>query len=77
MHCGGSRENKKITPCLKVSFLSDPGVPGVRSMGPVVSHSQTERPCADLTDGTLDDEYTNTILTDNVNRAFQAMWQCK
>ena len=60
-----------------LDFLSDPGVPAVRSMGPVVSHSQTERPFADLTDVTLADDDTNPILTDNVNRAFQAMWQCK
>ena len=29
---------------LWVAFLSDPGVPGVRSMGPVVSHKLTEEP---------------------------------
>ena len=45
-----------------------PRVPGVRSMGPVVSHKQTEEPCADLTDVTLADEDTNSILTDNANR---------
>ena len=33
--------------------------------------SQTERPCADKTDVTLADEDTNSILTDNANRAFQ------
>ena len=27
-----------------VRFLSDPSVPGVRSMGPVVSHKLTPRP---------------------------------
>ena len=27
--------------------------------------------CADLTDVTLADEYTNSILTDNANQAFQ------
>ena len=43
---------------LKNHFLSDPGVPGVRSMGPVVSHKQTLRACADLTDVTLADEDT-------------------
>ena len=38
-------------------------------MGPVVSHSQTLTPFADLTDVTLADEDTNAILTDDVNRA--------
>ena len=33
--------------------------------------SVTPRPCVDLTDVTLADEDTNSILTDNVNRAFQ------
>ena len=42
-------------------FLSDPGVPGVRSMGPVVFM----RRFADLTDVTLVDEDTKSILTDN------------
>ena len=37
------------------SFLSDPGVPWVQSMGPVVSHSLTERGFADLIDVTLED----------------------
>ena len=36
-----------------VLFLSDPGVPGVRSMGPVVSNSLIPTPFADLTDVTL------------------------
>ena len=40
-------------------------------MGPVVSHKQTEEPCADLTDVTLADEDTNSILTDNANGAIQ------
>ena len=52
-------------------FLSDPGIPGVRSMGPVVSHWVTPTPCANYTDVTLADEYTNSILNDNANRAFQ------
>ena len=51
--------------------LSDPGVPGVRSMGPVLSHSQTELPLLNLNDVTLADEDTNSILTDNANRAMQ------
>ena len=46
-------------------FLLDPGVPGVRSLGPDV----TKRAFADLTDVT--DEDTNSILTDNVHRAIQ------
>ena len=54
-------------------FLSDPGVPGVRSMGPDV-HT---RPFADLTDVTLADEDSNSIPTDDVNGQSQAMWQCK
>ena len=52
-------------------FLSDPGKPGVRSLGPDVPPSQTPRRCADLTDVTLADEDTNSILTDNANRAIQ------
>ena len=51
-------------------FLSDPGVPGVRSMGPDVRPSVTERLCSDLTDVTLADEDSNSIPTDDVNRAF-------
>ena len=50
-------------------FLSDPGVPGVRSMGPDVSDSIHTRLCADLTDVTLADEDSNSIPTDGVNRA--------
>ena len=50
-------------------FLSDPGVPGVRSMGPDVRQSVRPRPCADLTDVTLADEDSNSIPTDDVNRA--------
>ena len=40
-------------------------------MGSLVSNSLTKTPCADLTDVTLADEDTNSILTDNANRAFQ------
>ena len=50
-------------------FLSDPGVPGVRSMGPDVRHSLTDRLCADLTDATLADDDSNSIPTDDVNKA--------
>ena len=46
--------------------LSDPGVPGVRSMGPDVTDL-----CESLTELTLADEDTNPILTDNANRAIQ------
>ena len=52
-------------------FLSDPGVPGVRSMGPVLSNKLLPRGFADLTDVTLVDEDTKSILTDNANRAIQ------
>ena len=52
-------------------FLSDPGKPGVRSLGPDVRHWLRETPCWDLTDVTLADEDTNSILTDNANRAIQ------
>ena len=52
-------------------WLSDPGVPGVRSMGPdSLTHSLTTRLCADLSDVTLADEDSNSIPTDDVNRAF-------
>ena len=52
------------------SFLSDPGVSGVQSMGPFVSHSLEEL-FADLTYVTLADEDTNSIPNDNVNKAIQ------
>ena len=42
-------------------FLSDPGVPG-----PIYGSSI---PCANLTDVTLADEDSNSILTDNANGA--------
>ena len=48
-------------------FLSDPGVPGVRSMGPDVRQSVRPRGFADLTDVTLADEDSNSIPTDDVN----------
>ena len=51
-------------------FLSDPGIPGVRSMGPSVSNSLTI-PFAELPVVTLADEDTNSILTDDTNRAIQ------
>ena len=49
-------------------FLSDLGKPGVRSLGSDVTESAT---CWDLTDVTLADEDTNSIPTDNANRAIQ------
>ena len=51
------------------TFLSDPGVPGPIFVSgcPSVTH----RRFADLSDVTLADEDTNSILTDNANRAFQ------
>ena len=63
-----------------LTFLSDPGVPGVRSMGPDVTHSVSPRGFADfklITDVTLADEDSNSIPTDDVNGQSQAMWQCK
>ena len=50
-------------------FLSDPGVPGVRSMGPDVTDWLTDRLCADLTDATLADDDSNSLPTDDVNKA--------
>ena len=40
-------------------------------MGLVVSKKVSKRPCANLTDVTLADEDTNSILTDDANRALQ------
>ena len=57
-------------------FLSDPGIPGFRSMGPSLSKSLS-RPFADLPDVTLADEFSNSIPTDDVIGQSQAMWQCK
>ena len=59
---------------LKVTlFLSDPGVPGVRSMGLGLCPSLSPRGFADLTDVTLADEDSNSIPTDDVNGQFQAI----
>ena len=57
----------------EVVFLSDPGVPGVRFMGPDVRPSVSERLFADLTDVTLADEDINSIPADDVNEQSQAM----
>ena len=54
----------------RTSFFIGPRCP----WGPIygsASLSQTELPCADLTDVTLADKDTNSILTDNAKRAFQ------
>ena len=53
------------------AFLSDPGKPGVRSLGPDVRPSVSLTPCWNLTDVTLANEDTNSIPTDNANRAIQ------
>ena len=52
-------------------FLSDPGEPGVRSLGPDVRPSVSLRPCWDLTDVTLANEDTKSIPTANAKRAFK------
>ena len=54
-------------------FLSDPGVPGVRSMGSDVTPSIQDY-VADLTDVTLADEDSNLTKTDDVNRAILGFW---
>ena len=41
-------------------------------MGSSVSNSLSERPFADLTDVTLADEDTNSILADNAKREIQS-----
>ena len=48
-------------------FQRTPGIPGVRSL----SLNEAPRPCVDLTDLTLADEDTNSILTDDVKRRIQ------
>ena len=73
VHKGGggtpySIKKKSVKNWPKISFLSDQGKPGVRSLGPGCP-SVRETPCADLTDVTLADEDTKLIQTDNVNRA--------
>ena len=61
---------QEITKKMAQFVLSDPGVPGVRSMGPDVSKSVHTRGFVDLTDVTLADEDSNSIPTSDVNRAF-------
>ena len=41
-------------------------------MGPDVTEWVSLRPCWDLTDATLADDDTNSILTDNANRVIQS-----
>ena len=50
-------------------FLSDPGIPGPIYGSSCLQLSPT--PFADLTDVTLVDEDTKSILTDDANRAIQ------
>ena len=54
-----------------LQFLSDPGLL-VRSMCLDVTHSLSEQRCVNLTDLTLADKDTNSILTDNTNISIQA-----
>ena len=58
-----------------VFFLSDPGVPGVRSMDPDVSNYVSKRGCWNLTDMvtdvTLADQATKSIPTDVANMQVQ------
>ena len=62
---------EKLSLSNQQNFLSDPGVPGVRSLGPDVRPSVSKTPFADLTDVTLADEDTMSIPTDNANMAIQ------
>ena len=63
--------SRRYTPSVihSLNFLSDPGIPGPIFVSGCPSVSET--PCWDLTDVTLADEDTNSILTDNANRAIQ------
>ena len=55
------------------SFLSGPGVPGVRSMGPIVSHWLRDL-FADLTDVTLADEDTKLTMPIGQSKAMWLNW---
>ena len=57
--------------CPYMAYFYRTQVSLVRSLGPSVRPSVTKRHFADLTDVTLADEDTNSILTDNANRAIQ------
>ena len=50
-------------------FLPDPGVSGVRSMGPGLSNYVHPRTLCNFADVTLADDDTNSILADDANRA--------
>ena len=63
------QRDKNNTPKQPAWFLSDPGVPGVRSMGPDLSNSVHPRLFADFTDVTLADEDSNSTPADYVKRA--------
>ena len=53
-------------------FLSDPGIPGSDLW---VQVSLTHSPLVDLTDVTLVDEDTKSILADDTNRAIPGNWE--
>ena len=57
--------------CKIFLFFSDPSKPGPMGSDLWVRMSLRKRPCADLTYVTLADEDTNSIITDNANRAIQ------
>ena len=59
-----NNEKKKIES--QISFLSDPGKYGVRSMCPNVTQSVSSFPFWDFTDIILADEDTKSILTDDI-----------
>ena len=53
-----------------ILYLSDPGVPGVQSMGPVFCHL----PSADLTDVTLDVNHPVDLVVKFQTNASSAIW---
>ena len=65
----GPTDNIKIL--CTIQFLSDPGKPVVQSLGLDVTHWLTDTTFWDLTDVTLADQDTNSILTEKANRAIQ------
>ena len=64
-------ENRNLcaTFCNWQLFLTDPGIPGVRSMGPSVCPSLTESCLVDLADMSLVYEDANSILSHDTIRA--------
>ena len=68
VHPPALHAHRPFQPKSESIFLSDPGVPGVRSMGPDVSHSIQDY-VAYLTDVTLADNDSNSTPADDVNRA--------